>query len=213
MSAAGTEGITPAGYCRNCGTALTQETLREVQGAYYCPSCLGTMVSQAQAGPVVPPARSPRGRAATAAALGIIPGLGAVINGEYVKALIHVLVFAAIISLIERSPGIFVPLLVAWIFYMPFEAYQTAKAKAAQAASAAQTGAVAATAGTAGGGTVAVAGPGVRRETIGPILLIAIGTLVLLDQWNLVNLDRVLDFWPLGLIALGVWLLLKGQQA
>jgi len=33
-----------------------------------------------------------------------------------------------------------------------------------------------------------------------------------LDQWNLVNLDRVLDFWPLGLIVLGLWMLIKRQE-
>ena len=208
MSAAGTAGGAPAGYCRNCGTALTPETLREVQGVYYCPDCLAGMVGQAQARPAAPlsPERRATMRARAAAALGIIPGLGAVYNGEFVKALIHVMVFAAIISLIERSPGIFVPLLVAWIFYMPFEAYQTAKAKALQAASTAQ----GAAAGMSPGAMAA--GGAVRRETIGPILLIVIGTLVLLDQWNLVNLDRVLDFWPLGLIALGVWLLVKQKQ-
>jgi hypothetical protein len=210
MSAGAPGGGTPAGYCRNCGTALTPETLREVQGVYYCPDCLAGMVSQAQGRPA---GSSQAGlgstaRAKAAAALGIIPGLGAVYNGEYVKALIHVLVFAAIISLIDRAPGIFVPLLVAWIFYMPFEAYQTAKAKALQAAGAAQGG----TASPGAAAFVAPTGGAVRRETIGPILLIAIGTLVLLDQWNLVNLDRVLDFWPLGLIALGVWLLLKRQE-
>jgi len=208
MSAAGAAGGAPAGYCRHCGKALTPETLREVQGAYYCPECLAGMVGQAEALPtaVFTPERRASARARAAAALGIIPGLGAVYNGEYVKALIHVMVFAAIISLIERSPGIFVPLLVAWIFYMPFEAYQTAKAKALQAASAAPGGA----AGISPGAMAATGA--VRRETIGPILLIVIGTLVLLDQWNLVNLDRVLDFWPLGLIALGVWLLVKQKQ-
>jgi len=213
MSAAATGAGTPAGYCRHCGTALTPETLREVQGAYYCPDCLAGMVSQAQA-PGAGARRAglgPSARAKAAAALGIIPGLGAVYNGEYVKALIHVLVFAAIISLIERSPGIFVPLLVAWIFYMPFEAYQTAKAKGLEKTGAAGGGA-AGTAVSGTGRTMGFAGDPVRRETIGPILLIVIGTLVLLDQWNLVNLDRVLEFWPLGLIALGVWLLVKQQE-
>src|SRR5208282_3885897 len=186
-----------AGYCRHCGKMLTPETLREVRGVYYCPDCLATMVGQAQPRPA-----PGGGRAATAAALGIIPGLGAVFNGEYGKAVIHVLVFGTIISLIERQPAIFVPALVAWIFYMPFDAYQTAKAKAAS---------------NAGGATAGIRAsedsrPYARRETIGPILLIAIGTLVLLDQLNLVNLDRVLDFWPLGLIALGVWMLVKRQE-
>ncbi|HUK52460.1 MAG TPA: DUF5668 domain-containing protein [Candidatus Binatia bacterium] len=208
MSAGGTGSGAPAGYCRHCGAALTPETLREVQGAYYCPNCLAEMVGQAQAPPPSPIARSTNARAKAAAALGIIPGLGAVYNGEYVKALIHVLVFATIISLIERAPGIFVPLLVAWIFYMPFEAYQTAKAKAELAAGAARAGSPDST----GSGTAALSSAAARRETIGPILLITIGTLVLLDQWNLVNLDRVLDFWPLGLIVLGLWMLIKRQE-
>jgi len=186
-------GAAATGYCRHCGKALTPETLREVQGAYYCPDCLATWVPQAQASAKA----AGGGRAATAAVLGIIPGLGAVYNGEYVKALIHVLVFGIIISLIDRSPGIFVPMLVAWIFYMPFEAYQTAKAKE----------------------KAAVGGPGVfdagarRRATIGPILLIVIGTLALLSEFNIIDLERIREFWPLGLIALGVWLLVKRKEA
>ena len=187
MSAAG--GGTPAGYCRQCGKALTPETLREVQGAYYCSDCLAAWVSQ---GPQR--RKSSEGRAATAAVLGIIPGLGAVYNGDYVKALIHVLVFGSIISLIDRSPGIFVPMLVAWIFYMPFEAYQTAKARAQS------------------GRPNPADAPLRRRETIGPVLLIAIGTLALLNELNIIDFDRILSFWPLGLIALGVWLLMKRQE-
>jgi len=204
MSAGDTAGVAaPAGYCRHCGKALTPETLREVRGAYYCPECLGTMVGQGQAQPR-PPAGG--GRPATAAALGIIPGLGAVFNGEYGKAVIHVLVFGLIISLIDRQPGIFVPALVAWIFYMPFDAYQTAKAKAAS-----KSGGAGAE-GSAGAVASAGARPFARGETIGPILLISIGTLVLLDHLDIVNMDRILDFWPLGLIALGVWMLVKRQE-
>ncbi len=190
--AAGPSPGTPGtGYCRQCGKALTPETWREVGGAFYCPDCLATMIGQAQA---QPRSKSGEKRAATAAALGIIPGLGAVYNGEYVKALIHVLVFGTIISLIDHSPGIFVPLLVAWIFYMPFEAYQTAKAKAAL------------------GGARPSEAAGRQRETLGPILLIAVGTLALLNELNIIDIDKILDFWPLGLIALGIWLLVKRQE-
>ncbi|HVN08639.1 MAG TPA: DUF5668 domain-containing protein [Patescibacteria group bacterium] len=188
MSAAG--GGAPAGYCRQCGKALTPETLREVQGAYYCPECLAGWVQQ---GP--PKRKSAEGRAATAAALGIIPGLGAVYNGDYVKALIHVLVFGSIISLIDRSPGIFVPMLVAWIFYMPIEAYQTAKARA-----------------QSGTPNPSDAAGLRRRESIGPLLLIAIGTLALMNELNIIDFDRIISFWPVGLIALGVWLLMKRQE-
>lgn len=187
MSDAGASiGASPAGYCRHCGKTLTTETLREVRGAYYCADCLATMAGQTQ------PASSPgSGRAATAAALGIIPGLGAVYNGDYWKALIQVMVFAAIIALIPHAPVIFALVLAAWVFYMPVEAYQTAKAKAA-------------------GGTAEAALR--RRETLGPALLIIIGSLALLNELNLIDIDRVLDFWPLGLIGLGVWMLMKRQE-
>ncbi|HUJ40416.1 MAG TPA: DUF5668 domain-containing protein [Candidatus Acidoferrales bacterium] len=187
MSAA--DAGTPAGYCRQCGKALTPETLREVQGAYYCPECLASWMQQ---GP--PRRKSAEGRASTAAALGIIPGLGAVYNGDYWKALIHVLVFGAIIALIPHAPVIFALVLAAWVFYMPIEAYQTAKAKALA------------------GGSEADDVSRRQRETLGPILLIAIGSLALLNELNIIDIDRILDFWPVGLIALGVWLLMKRQE-
>ncbi len=185
---AGDSGAPAPGYCRQCGKMLTAETLREVKGAYYCPDCLAASVGQPR------PRSAGGGRAATAAALGIIPGLGAVYNGDYWKALIHILVFASIIAMIPHQQVIFPLVLVAWIFYMPFEAYQTAKARAAS------------------GGT-AQSDAGIRqRETLGPILLIAIGSLALLDELNIIDIDRILDFWPLGLIALGIWMLVKRQE-
>lgn len=201
--AAGASGMTEVlGYCRNCGKALTAETIRYVGPAFYCVDCQAAVVQRPPAAEVTPEDRKARGRAATAAALGIIPGLGAVYNGDFVKAVIHIVIFGTIISLINRAPGLFVPMLVAWIFYMPFDAYQSAMAKAKSAAGNAP--------GTSASGQTppAVA----RHEQIGPIILIGIGTLALLDRLNLINLDRVFDFWPLGLIALGVWLLLKRQQ-
>jgi len=185
---AGDSGAPAAGYCRHCGKILTAETLREVKGAYYCPECLAASIGQAPQRP------AGGGRAATAAALGIIPGLGAVYNGDYWKALIHVLVFASIIALIPHQPVIFPLVLAAWVFYMPIEAYQTAKARAAAVAQ-----------GQSDLGAQ-------NREMLGPILLIAVGSLALLDKLNIIDIDRILDFWPLGLIGLGVWMLVKRQE-
>ena len=188
MSAADT-GTQAAGYCRHCGKLLTPETLREVQGAFYCPECLAASVGRPQPG-----TKSASGRASTAAALGIIPGLGAVYNGDYWKALIHVLVFAAIIALIPHAPVFFSLVLAAWVFYMPIEAYQTAKGKAAL------------------GGPAQTEAARRQRETLGPVLLIAIGSLALLNELNIIDIDRIIDFWPVGLIALGIWLLLKRTE-
>src|SRR5262249_52565755 len=86
------------GYCRNCGKALCSECTREVRGPLYCEDCLAGLLSA----PLAPAGGVPGLPAGTgtsqtnpglAATLGFIPGLGAVYNGEYVKALIQVLVF------------------------------------------------------------------------------------------------------------------------
>ena len=60
--------------------------------------------------------------------LGFIPGVGAMYNGQYIKALAHVLIFAVFVSLSDKS-FVFAMLLAAWIFYQVFDAAQTAKAR------------------------------------------------------------------------------------
>ena len=60
--------------------------------------------------------------------LGFIPGVGAMYNGQYIKALAHVLIFAVFVSLSDKS-FVFALLLAAWIFYQVFDAAQTAKAR------------------------------------------------------------------------------------
>jgi hypothetical protein len=49
-------------------------------------------------------------------------------NGQFVKALAHVLIFAIFASLSDRS-SIFGILVVAWVVYQAFDAYHTAKAR------------------------------------------------------------------------------------
>jgi hypothetical protein len=60
--------------------------------------------------------------------LGFIPGVGAMYNGQFVKGMIHVLVFVILIAMANRE-GVFGILIAAWIAYQVFDAYQTAKAK------------------------------------------------------------------------------------
>jgi len=60
--------------------------------------------------------------------LGFIPGVGAMYNGQFVKALAHVLIFAVFVSLSDKS-FVFGLLVAAWVFYQVFDAAQTAKAR------------------------------------------------------------------------------------
>jgi TM2 domain-containing membrane protein YozV len=224
-----------------------------------------------------------------AAVLGLIPGVGAMYNGQFIKGLIHVVVFAVLVSLAAHY-GIFGIFIAAWVVYQSFEAYYTARAMrdgqplpdpfgagewlnptgagrvrypeqtgageaaansgsyvpGSQASSPAGQGAV----GAAGGGypppyaggqsqttfqppyqwapyTPPAAGFGApaipsvspapsvppicwrRKEPIGAIVLIALGLLFLLGQLDIFS-GRLLEFtWPLALIALGVWLIVR----
>jgi hypothetical protein len=179
----------PRGFCAQCGKTLTSETLRSVRGVYYCEDCLAERVVMP-----LPPRQEGGGGAALAAILGIVPGLGAIYNGEYFKALVHVLVFGSIIALISNTGNepLFVPLLIAFILYMPIEAYRTAKAKAA--------------------GTTAPSlfGEHQTQLPVGPIVLILLGVFLLMDKFGILNLDKVTDFfWPVILILLGAHLLRK----
>lgn len=114
------------GFCRNCGKAMCNACKRDVRGILYCEDCLANTVAATPAA-----AASGGPSPALAAVLGVVPGLGAVYNGEYLKALIHVLLFGTIIAMIDRThaEAFFVPLLIAFIFYMPVDAYRTAKAR------------------------------------------------------------------------------------
>jgi len=63
-----------------------------------------------------------------AAALGFIPGVGAFYNGQFAKGFVHVFIFAVLAHLADRAD--FLGFLVAaWMFYMVFDAYTTAKAR------------------------------------------------------------------------------------
>src|SRR6185437_7562774 len=63
-----------------------------------------------------------------AAVLGIIPGVGAMYNGQFIKGLIHVVIFAALVSA-THIWGPFGILIVGWVFYQIFDAYFTATAR------------------------------------------------------------------------------------
>ena len=61
--------------------------------------------------------------------LGFIPGVGAMYNGQFAKGLAHIAVFMVLTSLADHVNGIFGVLVAGWVFYMAFEAYQTALAR------------------------------------------------------------------------------------
>src|ERR1700744_4840939 len=125
MNCANHPEVPAAAYCQNCGKALCTECLRSVGGVVYCEPCLSARIA---GGGVPPGAPNLHAHPLLAGLLGFIPGVGAMYNGQYVKALAHVLIFAVFVSLSDKS-FVFGLLIAAWVFYQVFDAAQTAKAR------------------------------------------------------------------------------------
>ncbi len=63
-----------------------------------------------------------------AALLGLIPGVGAMYNGQYAKGIVHLVIFAVLTSLAD-SNGIFALFVFGWVAYQSIEAHHTARAR------------------------------------------------------------------------------------
>lgn len=131
--------------------------------------------------------------------LGMIPGVGAIYNGQYAKGLVHAIIFGFLCSIIDSRAmhglepvlgiGIF-----AWWAYMVFEAYHTARKRRA---------------GEAVDEYSSLIDLKGRKEQVpvAGITLILIGILLLLHTLDLFDFERVARYWPVLLIAAGAYLL------
>lgn len=119
-------GVTATAYCQNCGKPLCANCVRNAPGGQVlCEPCWTSWNSYQQPFVSAPPGSpSP----SVAALLGLIPGVGAMYNGQFIKGLIHVVIFAVLVSA-AHVYDIFGLFIAAWIFYQSFEAYHTAKAR------------------------------------------------------------------------------------
>jgi hypothetical protein len=128
----------------------------------------------------------------------LIPGVGAIYNGQYVKGLLHAVVFGLLITLCDSAHGpadaLFGMLIGAFYFYMPFEAYHTARKR--------QLGLP-----VDEWSSLIVADRFGSRTAIGPALLIIFGVLFLLDSLNILSLSQLGRFWPVLLIVIGAAML------
>ena len=177
------------GFCRNCGKPLTAEILRDVGGTLYCEPCLERLVAQ----PAQPQAVAGAGSPVLAAMMGFVPGLGAVYNSEYAKALIHFLIFVVLVTTADHGgPQPLTGLMIAGLFvYMPVEAYLTARAKMY-------------------GQKPPSLGGWESKAPIGPILLIGFGVLLLLDKFQILDFDRLSEYLlPILLIAGGAYWMMR----
>ncbi len=214
--------VDATGYCRNCGKAMCSVCARPIRDVLYCEDCLATVMghppvaappptvplASTSSASVPPPAQSatsyppPAGtwyqRHSTSSpgaafVLGIFPGLGAIYNGQYNKGLIHIAIFASIIvglssdldDSFKAMLGIF---LAGFVFYCAFEAMRTAQAK------------------NKGETPTDPLETWSTGRPLGPIILIGLGLLLLLNNFRIFEFIRLGRLWPLILIGAGLYM-------
>ncbi len=132
--------------------------------------------------------------------LGLIPGVGAIYNGQYAKGLIHVIVLGLLITILNSRElnggleplfGMMIPI---WVAYMAFEAYHTAKRRMLGQR-------------IDEFSSLITVDDSANTLPVGPVVLIAAGVFFLLANFDLIRMRDVVRFWPLALIAIGCYML------
>jgi hypothetical protein len=214
-----------AGYCRACGKALDEASVRSARGTIYCaehvpeePPPMNPAVQTVESAPgsgaesygtppdvsspytaaTPPPIPNPDVSPGLAFLLGLIPGVGAIYNGQYAKGLAHVFIIGVMITVLSNgAAGGLEPLvgllLPGFWAYMAFEAFHTAQKRRLGQPVDEFSG-------------LAPAGQSSRFPAAGA-LLIAFGVIFLLNNLEIFELRRALRYWPVLMIGLGVYLL------
>ena len=136
---------TVVAYCQQCGRGLSAVSQRRVGAGIFCEPCATLRGAQpdgwtpVNAGTVPPPnfsqaqnARSPlpsEPNPVLAGFLGLVPGVGAMFNGQYAKGVIHLVIFVVLVSLADNVNWVLWWFVWGWVFYQAFEAYHTAVAR------------------------------------------------------------------------------------
>ena len=183
--------------CRLCGHPLCASCAVEIRGIPYCRECLQTRVEQPLSTPV-PAVRGEMRSPKAAGWLSMVPGLGLAYLGEYLKALTVALVFIGAIHAADHGEigGFLIP--VVWfgqLFYTIHEARRLNRESSLEPAAAA---------------------PTARADKDSPLwggILIGIGILFLLDQFDMLHFGEIFErFWPVLIIVLGIQILLRGRR-
>jgi hypothetical protein len=126
--------------------------------------------------------------------LGCIPGVGAIYNGQYAKGIVHAVTWGLLMSMadsraVHGMEPLFIIMVMAWWFYMAFEAYHTARKR------------------RAGEPVDEYSSILNLSPTMAGIALVGLGALLLLHTLDLLDFEYVARFWPVLLIAAGAYLL------
>ena len=190
--------VAAVAFCRTCGRPLCVDCQRPVQGTIVCEEHAPQPV--VTPAPVTAPPVSSGVSPGLAFVLGLIPGVGAIYNGQYAKGVVHVVILGLLFSIANSDAAshgfeaLFVLLIMAFWMYMAFEAYHTARKRQV---------------GEAVDEFSSIFPMKAHRRglPVGPVVLIGLGVLFLLTNLNIIDFRELLRYWPIALIALGLYML------
>lgn len=231
MNCANHPEVTATAFCRQCGKPMCQDCQRPAVGSVYCAEHVPAPAGAPFTPPPPPPAPEPpresysaprytapadspytapvppasafyhsQTHPGLALILGFIPGVGAIYNGQYAKGLIHAVIFGLLVSLAASNErhAAFEPLIgiliAIWVFYMAFEAFHTAN-KHRQGVQVEEFSSLIDVRGSHG------------KFPAGAVLLIGLGFILLLNTTDIISMDQMARYWPVGLIVFGLYLL------
>jgi len=175
--------------CSACNKPLCVECTHKIKAKPYCQDCL---VQGAEWAATVRGLKIPSDTPKRAAICALIPGMGAVYNNEYMKAITYFAVFAALSVMGDRVNGVFGFGAFVFLIFTMFEAYRTAEAKARRRL---QTG-------------LPEEAPNQDKTLVGwGIILIILGVVFLLQNllpWYFLN-----RMWPAVFILIGAFLVYR----
>ena len=130
--------------------------------------------------------------------LGLVPGVGAVYNEQYAKAVLQVVLLGGVFSLIRSRAAsglepLLIPLVILFFFYMPLDSLRTAR-RLRRGESVGEFSGLFSLRDLA------------RSSPAAGIVFIAAGIVILLHSLGYWHIRDILPFWPAILIALGVYM-------
>ncbi len=176
-------------YCSQCNKPLCEDCCIESNGKILCKECVKDEMKK-----IYVKKKSP----SVAAVLAICPGLGAIYNGQILKAITFILIFATLVGLQEYAHGlenaIFGLMTAGFYVYMIIDSYNSARAI---------------NLGIKDSSTLSME----RGSIWAGALLLFIGIAMLLANFGVIDYEHIVKLWPIVFIVIGAKMIYKWKKS